>query len=91
MDPHLEALIENRNRAGRELDIHNLKGKAIEKRYEAAVYALQAACPHEDLDKQQVYFSGGYDYCASTTHNTYCKTCGFLVDTHDEVHHGRFG
>lgn len=89
--PDLQSLLEARDRAGRELDIHNLKGKALQKKYEGAVLELQAVCPHEHLDHQQTYFSGGYDYCASTVHNTYCKTCGFLVETRDEQHYGRFG
>ena len=87
----LSTLITARDTAGRELDIHNLKGKAIQKKYDAAVYALQEACPHEHVNVQRSYHSGGYDYCASTITNTYCKTCGFLVDSHEETHHGRFG
>ena len=87
----LQSLIEARNLLARELDLHRLKGISLQKKYEGAVLALQEACPHSDLDEQRKYHGGGYDYCASTTVNVYCKTCGFLVDTQDIQHHGRFG
>lgn len=87
----LSKLISARGAAARELDIHELKGKALQKRYEGAVLALQEACPHEHTSESRSYHSGGYDYCASTISNTYCNTCGFLVDTHKETHHGRYG
>jgi len=83
--------LEERNRAGRELDLHTLRGKSLQRKYEAAVAALQDACPHEVVNEQVKYFTGGYDYCASTVTNVYCKTCGFLVDTREDVHHGRYG
>lgn len=87
----LQPLLDARNLLARELDLHRLKGTSLQKKYEGAVLALQEACQHSDLDEQHTYHQGGYDYCASTTVNTYCKTCGFLVDTHEETHHGRFG
>lgn len=87
----LQPLIDARALLARELDLHHLKGTSLQKKYEGAVLALQAACPHTKVDVQRTYHEGGYDYCASTISNTYCKTCGFLVDTHEETHHGRFG
>ena len=91
MDKHLQDLKDARDVAARELDIHDLKGKALQKKYDAAVLLLQEACPHEDQHHEETYFSGGYDYCASTSHRIYCKTCGYLVDSYDETHHGRYG
>jgi len=87
----LTKLIEERNRLAREMDIHALRGSALQKKFEGAVLALQEVCPHAEVKTQSSYHSGGYDYCAETIHNTYCTTCGFLVETRTDLHHGRFG
>jgi hypothetical protein len=73
------------------LAIHNLRGAVLQQKFDTAVEALQTACPHEDTKHDSMYHSGGYDYCASTTHTWTCTLCGKVVKYEDEDHVGRFG
>lgn len=77
----IQQLLDERNVLARELDIHNLKGEALTKKYQAAVLNLQDECPHEFTASESTYYEGGFDYRAETIKNTFCKQCGFLVDT----------
>ena len=87
----LQPLIEARSLLARELDLHRLKGISLQKKYEGAVLALQAACTHTDLDEEWKYYSGGYDYCAETFYKTTCRTCSKVIKQWSKTHHGIYG
>lgn len=87
----LPQLLEVRDNLARQLDLHAVRGKALEKKYHQVLRELQAACPHEDQVKSTTYTEGGYDYCATTRVVYTCKTCGAILNVIEETHHGRYG
>ena len=77
----LSALLSQRNTARMELQVHNTRGKVIQRKYDELVQQVQEACDHPEHLREQTsqYHSGGYDYRSYTSYQIHCKKCGKLI------------
>jgi len=87
----MDKLIDTLARAETALKIHALKEVKLSSARDAALQALQAACPHEHTLETSSYQGGGYDHCAETFYTDTCQTCGKVIKQWSKSHFGRYG
>lgn len=84
----MQDLLDKLDVVKRELEIHKLRGAALNNKRSELQLAIKEMCPHpqEYLKKESRYCSGSYYDRASTAHWTECTLCGSQSEITTEIH-----